>query len=198
MLSQKEVWNNIAEDWKEFREKPIPEVIEFLKSKEGKILDFGSGAGRHLLKIKSGKMYLVDFSEKMISIARQKAKKNKIKAEFVVSEMNCLDFKNNFFDSAIFIDSLHCIEKKKKREETIKTLFRVLKPKADVFVSLWDKNSPRFKNSSKEKMIKWKDKGERYYYLYCEKQAHKEFEKQGFKIIKSLNRKMKIMFIARK
>lgn len=77
MESQKEVWNNIAQDWRKFREKPIPEVIEFLKTKEGKVLDLGSGTGRHLTKIKNGRMYLVDFSEKMIALAKQKAKKRK-------------------------------------------------------------------------------------------------------------------------
>ena len=54
MKSQKQVWNNIADDWKELREKPIPEVIKFLSTKKGKILDLGCGAGRHLTKIKEG------------------------------------------------------------------------------------------------------------------------------------------------
>ncbi|MFH1430894.1 MAG: class I SAM-dependent methyltransferase [Nanoarchaeota archaeon] len=195
MESQKQVWNKIADDWKEFREKPIKEVIEFLKTKTGKVLDLGSGAGRHLIKIKSGQMYLVDFSEKMIALTKQKAKKNKIRAEFFVADFNSLCFEKDFFDSAIFIDSLHCIEKKQNRTRIVKELFKALKPKAEVFVSLWNKNSKRFENSQKEKIIKWKNKGERYYYLYSEKQAHKEFEKQGFKIKKSFSRDMKIMFI---
>jgi ubiquinone/menaquinone biosynthesis C-methylase UbiE len=198
MESQKQVWNNIAEDWKEFREKPIKEVLEFLKTKKGKILDLGCGAGRHLVKIKKGQMYLVDFSEKMIEFAKKKAKKNKIKAEFFITDFNHLCFEKDFFDAAIFIDSLHCIKTKKDRKNAIKELFKALKPKAEVFISLWDKNSKRFKNSPKEKLIKWKDKGERYYYLYSEKEAHKEFEKQGFKIKNTLNKEMKIMFIARK
>jgi ubiquinone/menaquinone biosynthesis C-methylase UbiE len=198
MKSQKQVWNNIADDWKEFREKPIPEVLEFLKTKKGKILDLGCGAGRHLIKIKKGQMYLVDFSEKMIELARKKAEKNKIKAEFIVTGFNALCFEKDFFDSAIFIDSLHCIQTKKDRKNTIKELFKTLKPKAEVFVSLWDKDSKRFKNSPKEKIIKWKDKGERYYYLYSEKEAHKGFKNAGFKIKKSFSRDMKIMFIAQK
>jgi len=198
MESQKQVWNRIANDWKEFREKPIPEVIEFLKTKNGKILDLGSGAGRHLVKIKKGKMYLVDFSEKMIAFAKQKAEKNKIKAEFFITDFNHLCFEKDFFDSAIFIDSLHCIEKKQNRKKAIKELFVALKPKAEVFVSLWDKDSKRFKNSAKEKRIKWLDKGERYYYLYSKNEAHKEFEKIGFNIKKDLSKGMKIMFIAEK
>jgi len=198
MKPQKQVWEAIANDWKEFREKPIPEVLNFLKTKKGNILDLGSGAGRHLVKIKKGKMHLVDFSENMLKLAEQKSKKNKIPADFLTAKMDSLNFENNFFDSAICIDSLHCIEEDKDRKKTIKELFRVLKPKAEVLVSLWNKDSQRFKNSQKEKLIKWKEKGERYYYLYSEKEAHEEFEKQEFKIKKILNKGMKIMFIASK
>jgi ubiquinone/menaquinone biosynthesis C-methylase UbiE len=198
MESQKQVWNNIATEWTKFRKKPIPEVIDFLKNKKGKILDFGSGSGRHLIKIKEGRMYLIDFSERMIKLAKQKAKKNKIDAEFFIKDFNSICFENNFFDSAIFIDSLQCIETKKNRERAIKELFKTLKPKAEVLVSLWNKDCKRFKNSPKEKRMQWRNKGERYYYLYAEKEAYKEFEKQGFKIKKSLNRDMKIMFIAQK
>lgn len=196
--SQKQVWDRIASDWREYKEKPIREVVEFLKTKTGKVLDLGSGAGRHLIKIKSGQMYLVDFSEKMIEFAKKKAKKEKIKAEFFVKDFNSVCFEKNFFDSAIFIDSLHCTEGEKNREKIIKELFNSLKPKAEVLVSMWSKDSERFKKSPKEKMIGWKDKGKRYYYLYSEKEAHKDFEKAGFKIKEAFNRGVKIIFIAEK
>jgi len=198
MKSQEEIWNDIANDWKDFREEPIKEVINFLKTKEGKVLDLGSGAGRHLTKLKSGQMYLVDFSEKMISLAKQKAKKRKINAEFFTKDLNSMCFEENFFDSAIFVDSLHCIQGEENRKRIIKELFKTLKPKTEVFVSLWNKESKRFKNSSKEKEIKWKDKGKRYYYLYSEKEAIEDFKKCGFKIEKILSKNMKIMFIAKK
>jgi SAM-dependent methyltransferase len=198
MNNQKEIWNNIAQEWSIFREKPINEVIQFLKTKKGKILDIGCGTGRNLTKIKEGKMYLVDFSEKMICIAKQKAAKNKISAEFSNTEMNCLAFENNFFNSAIAIDSLHCIQKEQDRRDTIKELFRVLKPKAEILVSLWNKDCKRFKNSPKEKNIKWRNLGERFYYLYSPKEAKEEFAKAGFIIKKDLSKDMKIMFIAQK
>jgi len=198
MESQKQVWNNIAEEWNKFREKPIPEVIEFLKTKKGKILDLGSGSGRHLIRIKEGQMYLVDFSEKMIKLAKQKSKKNKIKAEFFVTDFNNLFFEKDFFDSAIFIDVLHCIETKKQRERAIKELFETIKPKGEVLISVWNKDCKRYKNFPKEKKVKWRNLGERYYYLYSEKEVHREFEKQGFKIKKIPSQEMKIMFIAKK
>jgi len=198
MKSQQKVWDNIAEEWFEFKDKPTKGIIKFLEKQKGKVLDLGSGAGRHLIKIKNTKMYLVDFSKEMIKLAKHKAKKKNIKAEFFVSELKKLPFKDNFFDSAICISALHCVEGKENREKTIKELFRVLKPGAQAEIGVWNKNSKRFKNSQKEKYVKWRDKGARYYYLYDEKEIHDLFKKIGFKIISTHNSEMMINFIVEK
>jgi ubiquinone/menaquinone biosynthesis C-methylase UbiE len=198
MKDQKQVWNEIAPEWDEFKTEPSEYIIKFLKKQKGKVLDLGSGSGRHLVSIKNGKMYLVDFSEKMIKLAKQRAKKMKIDAEFYVCDLTNLPFKDDFFDSAIMISSLHCIKGEKKREEAVKELFRVLKPKAKAEIGVWDKNSTRFKKSPKEKYVKWRDKGERYYYLFDEDEVHKLFEKNGFKIISTHNSGLMINFAVEK
>jgi ubiquinone/menaquinone biosynthesis C-methylase UbiE len=106
--SQKEVWNKIAKEWHEFKEIPSEFSKEFLSKCTGNVLDLGSGSGRHLTKIKDGKMYLVDFSEEMIKLAKNKAKKQKINAEFFVEDISkTLPFQDNFFDFAISISALH-------------------------------------------------------------------------------------------
>lgn len=197
-MKQKQIWENIAEEWHEFKKLPALHTTEFLKKQTGKVLDLGSGSGRHLMKIKKGEIYLLDFSEKMIKLAKQKSKKQKIKAEFIVSEMTKIPYESNFFDSAICISSLHCIKGEKNREKVIKELYRVLKPKAQAFIGVWNRESKRFKNSPKEKMIKWRDKGVRYYYLYTEKEIHNQFKKAGFKIISTCNSEMMIRFVVEK
>lgn len=184
MKSQKKVWNRIASEWHRFKEKPSENVMEFLETQEGNILDLGSGSGRHLSKIKKGKIWLLDFSKGMIKLAEEKAKKEKISAEFFISNMEKLPFKNNFFDSAICISSLHCLETSKKRTLAVKELHRVLKPKAHALIGVWNKNSERFKNSPKERFVKWRDKGERFYYLYEPEEIYDLFKKHGFKIKK--------------
>lgn len=194
--NQREVWNKIAPEWYKFKKKPAEHVSEFLKLKAGKVLDFGSGAGRHLTKIKNGKMYLVDFSEKMLKLAEKKAKQKNIPAKFIQSDLNKLPFPDDYFDSAIAISSIHCIETPKARLKAIQELFRVLKPKSEALIGVWNKNSKRFKNSKKEKYVKWRDKGARYYYLFDEKEIHELFKKAGFKIVKKLNTEMMINFIA--
>jgi ubiquinone/menaquinone biosynthesis C-methylase UbiE len=99
--TQEEVWDNIAEEWHKYKKIPSESSINFLKEQTGNVLDFGSGSGRHLTKIKNGKMYLLDFSKKMINLAKEKAKQENIPAEFLVSSMTKTSYENNFFDAAI-------------------------------------------------------------------------------------------------
>lgn len=198
-LSQKEIWNNIAYDWYELKTNPEKGVLDFLNKKKGRILDFGSGAGRNLIGLHTrGKMFLVDFSPNMIKLAKKRAKKLKIKAEFSVSDLKKTSFKDNFFDAAIFIAVLHCIEGEKNREKIVKELFRIMKPKAEAIVGVWNKNSKRFSGGAREKYIAWKDKGERYYYLFEPKEIYNLFQKNGFKIKKKFNPNANIFFIIQK
>ena len=139
-------------------------------------------------------MWLVDFSKEMIKHAKEK----NIDAEFFVSNLIKPPFEDNFFDAAICIASLHCIKGEKNRERVVKELFRVLKKNAKAEISVWNKNSKRFKNSKKEKLVGWREKGKRYYYLYDEKEVHNLFKKIGFKIISTHNSEMMINFIIKK
>ena len=198
MKSQEKIWNNIAKEWNEFKNHPPAYTIEFLKNQTGKVLDLGSGSGRNLIKIKKGKMYLLDFSKEMIKFAKKRAEKEKIPSEFFVSNLTKLPFENNFFDSAICISALHCIEGEKNREKVVKELFRVLKKDSQTEIGVWNFNSKRFKNSKKEKMINWRDKGKRYYYLFDEDEVHNLFRKVGFKIISTHNSEMMINFVVEK
>jgi ubiquinone/menaquinone biosynthesis C-methylase UbiE len=195
---QEEVWDKIAPEWHKFKQIPSEFSKDFLKKCRGNILDLGSGSGRHLTKIKNGKMYLVDFSEKMIELAKKKAKKMKINAEFFVTDMTKLPFEKNFFDYSICICALHCLEPK-NHKKVISELYRVMKKSSKSLISVWNFNSKRFnQKNGKEKLIGWRDKGKRYYYLFEEKEIHDLFKKAGFKIISSHNSEMVINFIVQK
>jgi len=198
MESQKKVWDKIAKEWYKFKTIPAKHTLEFLRNKTGNVLDLGSGAGRHLVKIENGKMYLVDFSKEMIELAKKKAKEKKIYAEFFVSDLTKFPFDDDFFDSAICISALHCVEGKENRKKSIKELFRVLKPGAEAEIGVWNIKSKRFKNAPKEKFVKWRDKGARYYYLYDEDEIHELFKETGFKIKSTHNSEMMINFVAEK
>jgi ubiquinone/menaquinone biosynthesis C-methylase UbiE len=198
MENQEQIWNKIAKEWHEYKKIPSELSKEFLKNQNGNILDLGGGSGRHLTKIKKGKFYLLDFSKEMVNLAEKKAKKLKILGEFTVSEMKEIPYENNFFNAAISISAIHCTPKK-DHEKIIKELYRVLKPKARALIGVWNFKSKRFnQKQGKEKMIKWTDKGERYYYLFEEKEIHDLFKKAGFKITSKHNSEMMINFIVEK
>ncbi|MCH7972929.1 MAG: class I SAM-dependent methyltransferase, partial [Bacteroidetes bacterium] len=134
----------------------------------------------------------------MLKLAEKKAKQNKIDAEFKQANLWEIPYEDEFFDYAISISSLHCVEGKENRRKSVEELYRVLKKGGKSEIGVWNIKSKRFKNSSKEKMIKWTDKGVRYYYLYDEKEVHDLFKKIGFKIISTHNSEMMINFIVQK
>ncbi len=197
-MNQRQVWNNIAEEWYEFKINPSEKVLDFLNKKKGKILDLGCGAGRHLKEIKDGKMYLVDFSRNMINLAKKRAEEKRIKAEFFVASLAKLPFDDNFFDSAIAIAVLHCMKGEKNREKAVKELFRVLKPKAKALVAVWNKGSRRFRNSPKERLVKWRKSGARYYYLFDADEIYRLFKNAGFKISLKYEPERNIIFVVQK
>ncbi len=198
-MKQQQIWNAIAQEWHKYKTIPAEHTIKFLKKTYGDVLDLGSGSGRHLVKIKKGKMYLVDFSKEMLKLAEAKSKEEKINAEFKQANIWEIPYENEFFDFAICISALHCVEGKENREKAIKELYRVLKPKAKAEIGVWNIKSKRFKNiKGKEKYVRWTDKGERYYYLYDEKEIYDLFKKIGFKIISTHNSEMMINFVAEK
>ena len=198
MVTQEKIWNDIAPEWHEFKINPAQSVIGFLADQKGKILDLGSGSGRNMQKIKNGKMYLTDFSKEMLKLAEKKAKEKGIEIETKKSDLTKIPYEDNFFDGAICISAIHCIEGEENRIKVIQELYRTLKQGATALIGTWNARSKRFKDKAKEKMVGWQNKGKRYYYLYYEEEVHKQFQDAGFKIIKSLNSEMMINFIIQK
>ncbi len=196
---QEKVWDDIAPEWHEYKQKPSENAVEFLKKSYGNVLDLGSGSGRHLTKIKKGKMFLLDFSKEMLELAKEKSIKEKIPAEFIKSELDKIPEPDEFFDFAIYVSALHCVETSKKRKKSVDELYRVLKKGAKAYIGVWNKNSKRFnKKENKERLIGWTNKGERYYYLFDEGEVHELFRSVGFKIILTQNSEMMINFIVEK
>ena len=115
--AQEEAWDEIAKPWKEFRTSPLKEVKIFLKQQRGRILDMCCGSGRNFIKTK-GIMYGIDFSSQQVKYAKKYAKKANTKVIVKKAYAYDLPFEDEFFDSAIFIASLHCIETAEKRKKS--------------------------------------------------------------------------------
>ncbi len=198
-LTQEEVWDEIAKPWQEFKDNPLKEVIEFLKNKKGKILDLGCGSGRNF--VKGCKIYGTDFSDKMLEYAQQRARKLKIKVKQKKADTTKLPFKDDFFDSAICIAVLHCIEKNTDRKKTLRELFRVMKKGGEALIMVWSKKHRVLKNKERECFITWqvgKKKYPRYTYIFDKKELENLLKEVGFKILKSWEDDKNINIIVKK
>ena len=105
---------------------------------------------------------------------------------FRLAEADKLPLKDNFFDAAIFIATLHCIESDKKRKKALEELHRVMKKGSQAMVTVWSRNQERIKNKPKEALIPWtvgEEKYMRYYYIYEKDELKKLLEEAGFKVL---------------
>ncbi len=201
-ISQEQIWNKIAEAWNNFRKRSPSEVEEFLKNKKGKILDLGCGSGRNIFANPYREYYGVDFSGEMLKLAERDARMKKAKAVFFKINFGKekLNFPSNFFDSAVFISTLHCIETAEARKNALKELYRVMKKNSEAMITVWKKDAmiQTWKSKklggfdfsyahAKELFLNWKHNKidyKRYYYFYEEKELEQLLKKIGFKIRK--------------
>lgn len=196
--NQEKVWDRIAPEWHEYKKIPSVGSAEFVKKVKGNFLDLGSGSGRHLQKI-DGKYFLQDISREMLKLAGEKAEVLGVNYETIHSPMEIIPKGDEFFDYAICISALHCVQSEENRLKAINELYRVLKKGGKAYIGVWNKESKRFKKKKgPEQLIGWTDKGDRYYYLYTEDEVHKQFINAGFKIVSIHNSEMMINFVVEK
>ena len=188
---QEAVWDSIAEPWKTYVVKKIPFVEEFLKGREGLVIDLGCGTGRNMIALRDLRYYGVDFSEGQLKFAKRYVKKEVIDAELFKSRVDKLDkkvFKDRMFDYGLFMATLHCLESGKSRESALKEFYRVLKKGGEGLVSVWDSSDKRFDKvgNSGGIYMSWIEEGKahmRYYYLYSKEEFLELLKKVGFKVL---------------
>jgi ubiquinone/menaquinone biosynthesis C-methylase UbiE len=192
-LTQEEVWDELANQWNNFRQKPHKDVEKRLNEvlnewKPGKILDIGCGNCRNAMIFcsKGFKCYGIDFSKNMIEKANEFCKKNNAEINLKKGNVEKIEFSDESFDYVLCLNVLHCIETG-KREEAVKEIRRVLKKNGEAIISVWNKFQKRFIFAEKESNITWTKAGKvyyRYYYLFTPYELKKLFKKNGFKILK--------------
>lgn len=182
IMNQKKVWNNIAEKWSNFRQKPEKKAVELSKIwKPGKILDVGCGNCRNLIPFKKFDCYGIDFSENMIKEAKKYISKKNIKVSLKKADISKLPFKDKSFDYVISFASLHHL---KNPEDGIKEIYRVLKFGGKAYISEWNKMQLRFLFKRKETYVKFGDE-KRYYHFISFLEMRKLLKKYNFKILDS-------------
>jgi demethylmenaquinone methyltransferase/2-methoxy-6-polyprenyl-1,4-benzoquinol methylase len=100
---------------------------KFVNKIEGYTLDLAVGTGKNIKYYpKNSKVVLIDKSEKMLEIAKNKAKeRNDLQLEFIQSSVENLPFNENTFDTILSIDVFCSVNNPFK---SMKKVYNVLKP----------------------------------------------------------------------
>jgi ubiquinone/menaquinone biosynthesis C-methylase UbiE len=195
----KEGYDKIAEEFSTTR-KEVWEEMSFLFNDYvipgDKILDLGCGNGRffELLEDKDINYIGVDFSGKLIEIARKKYPGTK----FQTADALDLSFPNNYFDKIYSVAVLHHIPSKQLRLQFLKEARRILKPNGLLILTVWKPKSKKdwslFLKYTTLKLIgklerrdvfqPWGKKMERYFHLFSEEELANSAKEAKFKIIK--------------
>ena len=190
-MPQQQVWNEIAEGWTNWRQKPVDMAEKLAQEwQPGKILDIGCGNCRNLLPFaRAGfECYGIDFSHKMIELARGNCKKNGAKVKLQVAYVDELPFKNATFDYVITIAVIHHLDTKEKRIKAVEEIKRVLKPGGKALILVWNKLQWNLVFKPKDACIPWKRKGTeymRYYHLFTHWEMLRLIKATGLRILGS-------------
>ena len=193
--SQKEVWNALAEQWHQFRQKPFPDVAKRIDSfatgwKPGKILEVGCGNCRNLvLFAKNGfECFGIDFSLAMLDWAKEYITKQKISVNLKRAEAEKLPFPDEFFEYELSMAVLHHLETEDARQQAVLEIKRTLKPGGKAVITVWNKLQSKFLFKAKDMFIPWKVKGrtyQRYYHLFTRWELSRLLKNSGFRILKA-------------
>ena len=103
--------------------------VRNLPLKKERVLEIGCGPGHLLILLENyfDKIYAIDKSEEMISLARKKTNR----AKFSIKDANKLPYKDNFFDCVLSNMSFLYLD----RSKAIREAMRVLKPEGKLIIS---------------------------------------------------------------
>ena len=183
-------WEEIAEGWEHWRQKPIKEIEELVdRWKSGRILDLGCGNGRNLLPFaKRGfECCGVDFSRRMILLSRRRFEKENLPAFFLVADASHLPFSSHSFHYCMAIAVLHHLRGEERRK-CAEEIWRILKPGGEAFISVWNRLDKTFLFFPCDGFVPWKKRDKvvmRYYHFFTKWELEKILRNVGFEIIES-------------
>jgi len=198
-------YNAIADKFSDTRSRPWPAMEKLTRKyvKDGdEILDVGCGNGR-LTQMTNDQFPMtsymgVDFSEKLIDIAKEKFENNKIK--FAVGNVLNLDLGERKFDSVFMFAVLNHIPGEELQLRALQNIRKVLKPGGVLTMTNWNLWRLNFKqktfwnfkikrvNGVKDLFTEFKvgeKKNQLYYRAFTLYELKKLAEKSGFKILES-------------
>ena len=190
MATNREVFDQIAESWYRVRHWPLlrEELGELARRwRCGKLLNIGCAHGADFLPFTHDfELWGVDFSPAMLKQGLRYSAKLGFYVNLVAADALFLPFPDDTFDWAVSVATYHHIKGKQEREKALGELRRVLKPRGEAFLTVWNHGQPRFWLRSKEQEVPWRLKEKtlyRYYHLFSYGELRKLLIKTGWQII---------------
>ncbi len=188
----REIFNQIASGWYNFRHRSIfRNELEALAQRwqQGRLLNVGCAHGPDFVPFKNSfELHGIDFSERMLQLARKYADKFEFSVNLVEADARNLPYADDSFDWAIAVATFHHIEENEERLQALKEFRRVLKPGGEAFITVWNRWQPRFCLKTKNVLVPWRSKDRtlyRYYYLFSYRKLEELARKAGFEVVSS-------------
>lgn len=180
----------IAGHFDKTRRRPWKEVVDFLRTGHGKLLDMGCGNGRHLVPAlgMGYKIIGLDASVELLLISKRNIFG---RVELIRGDVNELPFSKGSFDTVIYIATIHHL--RKGRIESLKEARRVMKDGGRILVSAWAREQDRWELEEDERdvIVPWHHENgrvlERYYHLYTLGELEEDMLKAGFRVMRAFN-----------
>lgn len=202
-------YNLIAKEWNLTRSTPRPYQIKTTGGikKGDRVLDVGCGNAvlYDCLASKSIDYIGLDLSGNLLKLAKKRIPKlgRNQKVKLVKGNIINLPFEDQLFDWVLALAVLHHIPSKELQEQSVKEIYRVLKPKGHGVISVWNlytsyaENKFKIKEQLKKNPSSWSEKDlltpwkatpkitvQRYLYSFDKEELRKLLQSVGFKKIK--------------
>ncbi|MCK4444672.1 MAG: class I SAM-dependent methyltransferase [Thermoplasmata archaeon] len=153
----RQTFEAIAEHFDKTRYKPWPETVEYVESlpERSRVLDIGCGNGRNMILPRrlGHEVVGIDFSMNLLKIAQEKLEMRELDEEthLLGGDAAIMPLKDDTFDSALYIATLHHIPSEEDRLRSLKDLKRCLKPGGTALISVWALDQPKFEDLLEKK-----------------------------------------------
>jgi SAM-dependent methyltransferase len=182
----------MALGWYGFRHRSIfgRELEELARRwREGRLLNIGCAHGPDFPPFRQRfELFGVDFSPRMLEMARKYARKFELDVELLLADARRLPFADATFDWAVSVATYHHIEGEARRRAALGELRRVLRPGGEAFITVWNRGQPRFWFAGREAAVPWRTGGRalyRYYHLFSYPELEKLAKEAGFRVLRS-------------
>ena len=160
MATNSDAFDAIAPTWYGVRHWPLlrHELEEMAaRWRHGRMLNAGCGAGADFLPFAGGfELVGLDRSTGMLRQCRRYQSAHGFRAALVRGDLAHLPFADGSFDCAVGIACYHHLMQEPLRRRALLELQRVLAPRGEAFLSVWNHCQPRFSGMPQDITVPWR------------------------------------------